>query len=127
MLISLIKILSIYYNTLILVFRRLIQELLSESSSFALKAVYSSAIEAIFFKALGAVTAGAKALEAAAVTIYAGALETAATAAIAIYTGALKTTTATVTAAAVARITRLYLGLLQPLGVLIVPNLQFSR
>ena len=125
-LISLIKILFVHYNTLILVSRRLIRESSSESSSFALEAVYSDAIKAISFKALGAITTGAGALEAATVTVCAGALETAVTAAVTIYTRALETATTAVTAT-VACVIRLYLGLLRPLGVLMVPNLQFSR
>ena len=84
-----------------------------ESSFFALKAVYSGAIKAIFSKALGAVTAAA----------CAGALEAAA---VAVYAGALKAAAAAVTAT-MAYVTRLYLRLLQPLGVLMVPNLRFSR
>ena len=112
MLISLIKILSVRYSTLILVFKRSIQELLSKSSFFALKAIYSGAIKAISFKALGAVTAGIGALEAAAVIICAGVLKAAAAAAIAICAGALEAATAAVTAAAVARVTRSCLGLL---------------
>ena len=70
-----------------------------ESSSFALEAVCSGVIEAIFSKALGAAAAGAGALEAAAAAV----------------------------ATAVARVTRLCLGLLRPLGVLMVLNLRFSR
>ena len=77
------------------------RELLSESFSFALKAVCSGAIKAIFFKALRAVITGTITLEAAAVAVCAGALET----------------------AAVARVTRSCLGLLQPLGVFMVLNL----
>ena len=83
----------------------------SESSSFALKAVYSGVIKAIFFKALRAIAAGARALKAAAVAVYARALEAAAAA----------------VTTAVARVTRSYLGLLQLSGVLMVPNLRFSR
>ena len=94
-----------------------------DTFSFALEAVYSGAIKAIFFKALRAVTAGAGALEAAAVIVCAKALETAA---IAICGGALEAIAAAV-AAAVARVTRLCLGLLQPSRVLMVPNLRFSR
>ena len=111
-LISLIKILFIRCSTLILVFRRLIRESLSESFFFALEAVYFGAIEAIFSKALGAVVAGAGALEAAAIAVYTGALEAAA---------------AAVTTVTVARVTRSCLGLLRPLGVLMVLNLRFSR
>ena len=99
------------------------RESLLESFSFALKAVCSGAIEAIFSKALGAVAAGAGALEAAAVAVYAGALEAAA-AAVAVYVGALETAAA---AAVVARVTRSCLGLLRPSGLLMVPNLRFSR
>ena len=94
----------------------------SESSSFALKAVYSGAIEAISSKALGAVAAGAGALEAAAVAVYAGALKAAA---VAVCTGALEAAAAV--AAAVARVTRSCLRLLRPSEVLMVPNLRFSR
>ena len=61
-------------------------------------------------KALGAVAAGAGALEAAAVAVCAGALEAAAA-----------------VTAAVARVTRSCLGLLRPSGVLMVLNLRFSR
>ena len=123
-LISLIKILSVRYSTLILVSRRSKRELSSESSSFALKAVYSGAIKAIFSKALGAVAAGAGALEAAAVAVYAGALEAAT---VAVCAGALKAAAAAVATATVARVTRSCLGLLRPSGVLIVPNLRFSH
>ena len=77
------------------------QESSSESSFFALKTVCSGAIEAI----------SSKALEAAAVAVYARALKTAAAA----------------VAAAVARVTRSCLGLLRPSGVLMVLNLRFSR
>ena len=98
------------------------RELLSKSSFFALEAVCSGAIEAIFSKALGAVAAGAGALEAAAIAVCAGALEAAA---VAVYTGALEAAAAV--AAAVARVTRSCLGLLRPLKVLMVPNLRFSR
>ena len=95
-----------------MVSRRSTRELSLESSFFALEAVCSGAIEAIFSKALGAVAAAvcAGALEAAAVAVCAGALEAAAA-----------------VAAAVARVTRLCLGLLRPSGVLMVPNLRFSR
>ena len=86
------------------------RESLLKSFSFALEAVYFGAMEAIFSKALGAVVAGARALEAAAVAICAGALEAAAAA-----------------VAVVARVTRSCLGLLRPSGVLMVPNLRFSR
>ena len=82
------------------------------------------AIEAISFKALGAVAAGAGALKAAAVAVCAGALEAAT---VAVCAGALEAAAAAVAAAAVARVTRLCLGLLRPLGVLMVPNLRFSR
>ena len=123
MLIFLIKILFIHCSTLISIFRQSTRESSSESSSFALKAVYSGAIEAIFFKALGAVAAGVGALEAAAVAICAGALEAAA-AAVAVCARALE---AAIAAAVVARVTRSCLGLLQPLGVLMVLNLQFSH
>ena len=99
------------------------RESLSESSFFALEAVYSGTIEAIFFKTLGAVATGVGILEAAAVAICARALEAAA---VAVYTGALKATAAAIATAAVARVTRLCLGLLQPLGVLIILNLRFS-
>ena len=85
------------------------RELSLESFSFALEAVCSGAIEAIFSKALGAVAAGAGALEAAAVAVCAGALEAAAAAAV------------------VARVTRSCLGLLRPSGVLMVPNIRFLR
>ena len=78
------------------------RESLLKSSSFALEAVYSGTIEAISSKALGAV----------AVAVCAKALEAAA---------------AAVAAAAIARVTRSYLRLLRPLGVLMVPNLRFSR
>ena len=74
------------------------RELLLESFFFALEAVCSGAIEAIFFKALGAVAAGVVVLEAAAAAV----------------------------AAAVARVTRSCLRLLRPSGVLMVPNLRFS-
>ena len=110
-LISLNKILSIHCSILILVSRRSIRESSSESSSFALEAVYSGAIKAISSKALRAVAAGAGALGAAAVAVCARALKAAAAA----------------VAAAVARVTYSYLGLLQPSRVLMVPNLQFSR
>ena len=100
------------------------RESLLKSSFFALKAVYSGAIKAIFSKALGAVNAGAGALKAAAVAVCAGALEAAAAAAV--YAGALEAAAAAVTAA-VARVTRLYLGLLRLLGVLMVLNLRFSH
>ena len=99
------------------------RESLSESFSFALKAVYSGAIEAISSKTLGAIAAGAGALETAAVAVCAGALEAAA---ITVCAGALEAAAAAI-AAVVARITRSYLGLLRPSRVLIVPNLQFSR
>ena len=122
-LISPIKILSVHCSTLISVSRRSTRELSLESSSFALEAVYSGAIEAISSKALGAVAAGAGALEAAAVAVCAGALEAAA---VAVCAGALEAAAAAV-AAAVARVTRSCLGLLQPSGVLMVPNLRFSR
>ena len=104
-----------------MVSRRSIRESLLKSLFFALKAIYSGAIEAIFSKALGAVAAGAGALEAAAVAAGAGALEAAA----AICAGALEAAAAV--AAAVACVTRSYLGLLRPSGVLMVPNLRFSR
>ena len=107
-------------STLILVFRRSTQELSSKSFFFALKAVYSGAIKAISFKTLGAVTAGIGALEAAAITVYARALKAAAAAAVTVYARALKAATA-----AIARVTYLCLRLLQPSGVLMVPNLQF--
>ena len=110
-----------------MVSRQSIQESSSESSFFTLKAIYSGAIKAISSKTLRAITAGAEALEAAAITVYAKALKTAATAAVAVYTRALEAATAAVTAAAVARVTRSYLRLLQPSGVLMVPNLQFSH
>ena len=84
-----------------------------ESFSFALEAVCSGTIEAIFFKALEAVAAG----------VCAGALKAAA---VAVCTGALKAAAAAVTAAVI-RVIRLCLGLLRPLGVLMVLNLQFSR
>ena len=84
----------------------------SKSSFFALKTVCSGAIEAISSKALGAVAAGAGALEAAAVAVCTGALEAAA---------------AVVAAAAVARVIRLCLGLLRLSGVFIVPKIRFSR
>ena len=108
-----------------MVSRRSTQELSSESSFFALKAVYSGAIEAIFSKALGAVTVAvyAGALEAAAVAVCGGALEAAAAT---VYGGALKAAATAVTAA-VTRVTRSCLGLLRPSGVLMVPNLRFSR
>ena len=122
MLISLNKILSVHYSILISVSKRLIQESLSESSSFALEAIYSGAIETIFSKALGAIAAGAGALETAAIAVYAGALKAAA---IAVYTRALEAAAAIT--AAMARVTRSYLGLLRPLGMLMVPNLQFSH
>ena len=105
-----------------MVFRRSTRESSSESSSFALKAVYSGAIEAIFSKALRAVTAGAGALEATAVAVCAEALEAAT---VAVYAGALEAAAAVT--AAVARVTRSCLGLLRPSGVLMVPNLQFSH
>ena len=124
MLISLIKILFICYSTLILIFKRSTRELLLESSFFALKAVCSGAIEAIFFKALGAIAAGAGALEAIAVAVCAGALEAAT---VAVYAGALEAAAAAVTAAAVTRVTRSCLGLLRPSGVLMMLNLRFSR
>ena len=112
-------------STLILVSRQSTQESSSKSSSFALKAVYSGTIKAISSKALGAVTVAVctRALEAAAVAVYGGALEAAAAA---VYGGALKAAAAAITAA-VTRVTRSYLGLLQPSGVLIVPNLRFSH
>ena len=112
-------------STLILVFRRSTRESSSESSSFALEAIYSGAIEAIFSKALGvvAVAVCAGALKAAAVAVYGGALEAAAAA---VCGGALEAAVAAVTAA-VARVTRSCLGLLRPLGVLMVPNLRFLR
>ena len=110
-----------------MVSRRSIRELSLESFSFALKAVYSSAIEAIFSKTLGAVAAGTGALEAIAVTICARALKAAATAAVAVCAGALKAIAAAVAAAAVARVTRSCLGLLRPSGVLMVPHLRFSH
>ena len=114
-----------HYNTLILVSRRSTRESSSKSSFFALKAVYSGAIEAIFSKALGAVAIAvcAGALKAAAVAVYGGALEAAAAA---VCGGALKAAATAITAT-VARVTRSYLGLLRPSGVLIVPNLRFSR
>ena len=59
---------------------------------------------------------------AAAVAVCAGALKAAA---IAVYAGALEAAAAVT--AAVTRVTRLCLGLLRPSGVLIVPNLRFSR
>ena len=124
LLISLNKILFVHCSILISVSRRSIRELLSESFFFALEAVGSGAIEAIFSKTLGAVTAGTGALETAAVAVCAGALETAATAAVTIYAGALKAAAATTI---VARIIRSCLGLLRPSGVLIVLNLRFSR
>ena len=110
------------YNTLILVFRRSTRESLSESFFFALKAVYSGAIEAIFSKTLGAVTVAVcvRALKVAAVAIYGGALEAAA-----VCGGALKAAAAAVTAAVV-RVIYSYLGLLRPSGVLMVLNLRFS-
>ena len=89
------------------------RESLLESSFFALEAVYSGAIEAILSKALGAV----------AIAVCAGALKAVA---IAVYAGALEVV-AVVVAAAVARVTRSCLRLLQPLGVLMLPNLRFSR
>ena len=112
-------------STLILVFRRSTRESLLESFFFALEAVYSGVIEAIFSKALGAVTIAvcAGALEAAAVVVCGGALEAAAAA---ICGRALEAAAAAITATVI-RVTRLYLGLLQPLGVLMVPNLRFSR
>ena len=122
-LISLSKILFVGCSILISISRRSMRESSLKSSSFALKAIYSGAIKDISSKALGAVTAGAGALKAAAVTVCAGALETAATAAIAVCARVLKAAAA---AAVVARVTRLCLGLLQPSGVLMVPNLQFS-
>ena len=100
-------------STLISVSRQSTRELSLKSFSFALKAVYSGAIEAISFKALRAV----------AVAVCAGALKAAA---VAVCIRALEATTAAITAA-VARVTRSYLGLLRPLGVLMVPNLRFSR
>ena len=112
-------------STLILVSKRSTRKSSSESSSFALKAVYSGAIKAIFSKALGAVAVAvyAGALKAAAVAVYGGALEAAAAA---VYSGALKAAATAVTTA-VARVTRSCLGLLRPSGVLMVPNLRFSR
>ena len=112
-------------STLILVFRRSTRESSLESSFFALEAVYSGAIKAISSKALGAVAVAvcAGALEAAAVAVCAGALEAAA---VAVCAGALEAAAAAV-AAAVARVTRSCLGLLRPSGVLMVPNLRFSR
>ena len=114
-----------HYSTLISVSRRSTRESSSKSSSFALKAVYSGAIKANFSKTLGAVAVAicAKALEAAAVAICAGALKAAAVAA---YAEALKAAAAAVTAT-VARVTRSCLGLLQPSGMLIMPNLRFSH
>ena len=125
MLISLIKILFVCCSTLILVFRRSTRELLLESFFFALEAVCSGVIEVIFFKALGAVAVAvcAGALEAAAVAVCGGALEAVAAA---VCGGALEAAAAAVTAA-VARVTRLCLGLLRPSGVFMVPNLRFSR
>ena len=111
-------------STLISVSKRSIRELSSESSSFALKAVYSGAIKAISSKALRAVAAGTGALEAATIAVCAGALEAAA---VTICTRALEAAAAAVAAATVARVTRLCLRLLRPSGVLIVPNLRFSR
>ena len=90
-----------------MVFRRSTRESSSKSSSFALEAVYSGAVKAIFFKALGAVAAGAGALEAAAVAVCAGALKAAT---VAVYAGALEAAAAV--AAAVAHVTRSCLGLL---------------
>ena len=124
MLISLIKILFVHCSTLILVFRRSTRESSSEFFSFALKAIYSGAIEAIFSKALRAVAVGAGALKVAAIAVCAGALEAAT---VAVCAGALKAAAAAVAAAAVARVTRSCLGLLRPSGVLMVPNLRFSR
>ena len=112
-LISSSKILFVRYSILISVSRRSIRESSSKSSSFALKAVYSGAIEAISSKALGTVTAA----------VCTGVLKAAA---VAIYTGALKAAAAAVTAA-VARVTRSCLGLLQPSEVLMMPNLRFSH
>ena len=106
-------ILSVRCNTLISVSRQSTRESSSESFSFALEAVYSGAIEAISSKALGTV----------AVAVCAGALEAAA---VAVCVGALEAAAAAV-AATVARVTRSCLGLLRPSGVLMVPNLQFSR
>ena len=76
------------------------RESLSESSFFALEAVYSGAIKAVFSKALEAVavTACARALKAAAVAACAGALEAAAAA----------------VATTVTRVICLCLGLLRP-------------
>ena len=82
-----------------------------KSFCFALKAVYSGNIKAIFSKALGAIAAGAGALK---------------TAAVAIYTRTLEAAAAAVTAATVARVTRSCLRLLRPSGMLIVLNLRFS-
>ena len=97
-------------STLILVFRRFTRELSLKSFSFALEAVYSGVIKAIFFKALGAVVVAvcAGALEAVAIAVCGGALKAAAAA---VCGGALEAAAAAVTAA-VARVTRLYLGLL---------------
>ena len=106
-----------------MVFRQSIRESLSKSSSFALKAVYSGAIEAIFSKALEAVAAGAGVLEAVAIAVYTGALEAAA---VAVYARALKAAAAAITAT-VTCVIRLCLGLLRPLRVLMMPNLQFSH
>ena len=105
-----------------MVSRRSTRESLSESSSFALEAVYSGAVEAISSKALGVVAAGAGALKAAAIAVYAGALKAAT---VAVCAGALEAAAAI--AAAVARVTRSSLGLLRPSGVLMVPNLRFSH
>ena len=109
------------YSTVILVSKRSTRELLSKSFSFALKAVYSGVIKAIFFKALGAVTITVciGALKAAAVAVYGGALEAAAAA---VYGGALEAAAAAITAA-IARVIRSCLGLLQPSRVLMVLNL----
>ena len=100
------------------------RESLSKSSFFALEAVCSSTIKAIFSKALGAIAVAvcARALEAAAVAVCARALKAVA---VAVYAGALKAAAAAVTTA-VARITRSCLRLLRPSGVLIVLNLRFS-
>ena len=99
-----------HYSTLILVSRRSTRELSSKSSSFALKAVYSGIIKAIFSKALGAVAVAVyiRALEAAAVAVCGGALEAAAAA---VCGGALEAAAAAITAA-VARVIRSCLGLL---------------
>ena len=102
-----------------MVFKRSIQELLLESFFFALEAVYSGIIEAIFSKTLRVIIAGIGALEAAAVAIYARALKAAA---VAVYAGALKAAIAVI-----ARVIYLCLGFLQPLGVFMVLNLQFLR